>query len=84
MPDKSGAFLNASKCFSQLNMNITRVSYNKSVDIHTLFIEAEGNEEQFQKADLQLKEIGYISDNNKQSNVILLEFRLEDKPGELV
>ena len=42
MPDHIGAFLKASECFSSLNINITRVSYNKAVDSHTLFIDAEG------------------------------------------
>ena len=39
MPNHIGAFLKASKCFSELGINITRVSYNKAVDSHTLFIE---------------------------------------------
>lgn len=46
MPNHIGAFLKASKCFTKLNINITRVSYNKAVDSHTLFIDAEGTEEQ--------------------------------------
>ena len=29
MPDDIGAFLKASRCFSALGVNITRVSYNK-------------------------------------------------------
>ena len=41
MPNRIGAFLKASKCFSALGINITRVSYNKAVDSHTLFIDAE-------------------------------------------
>ena len=41
MPNHIGAFLKASKCFSALGINITRVSYNKAVDSHTLFIDAE-------------------------------------------
>ena len=45
MPDHIGAFLKASECFAQLGVNITRVSYNKAVDSHTLFIDAEGEEE---------------------------------------
>lgn len=51
MPNKIGAFLKASECFSALNINITRVSYNKAVDSHTLFIDVEGAEEQLAKAD---------------------------------
>ena len=42
MPDHVGAFLKASRCIAALGINITRVSYNKAVDMHTLFIEAEG------------------------------------------
>lgn len=41
MPDHIGSFLKASKCFSTLGINITSVSYNKAVDSHTLFIDAE-------------------------------------------
>jgi len=59
MPNHIGAFLKASKSFSALGINITRVSYNKAVDSHTLFIDAEGTEEQLKKADIELEKIGY-------------------------
>ena len=44
MPDHIGAFLKASEAISGLGVNITRVSYNKAVDSHTLFIEVDGDE----------------------------------------
>ena len=81
MPNHIGAFLKASKCFSELGINITRVSYNKAVDSHTLFIEVDGEETQFEKANEKLKEIGYLSDGDANNKVVLIEFRLEDKPG---
>lgn len=84
MPDEAGAFFKASKCFAEHNINITRVSYNKAVDIHTLFIEADGEEEQFIKADKELEKIGYISNASTHGNVIFTEFKLDDKPGELL
>lgn len=84
MPDKAGAFLKASKLFADLGINITRVSYNKAVDTHTLFIEADGDERLFEKVDIKLKELGYIATPKAKSNVILLEFKLDDKPGQLV
>ena len=34
MPNHIGAFLKASKCFASLGINITRVSYDKTVDSH--------------------------------------------------
>ena len=45
MPNHIGAFLKASKCFASLGINITRVSYDKAVDSHMLFLDVEGTEE---------------------------------------
>ena len=81
MPNHIGAFLKASRCFSALGINITRVSYNKAVDSHTLFIDAEGTEEQLQKADAALEQIGYLQSNVDKTSVVLLEFCLKDVPG---
>ncbi len=81
MPNHIGAFLKASKCFSSLGINITRVSYNKAVDSHTLFIDAEGTEEQLRKADAELEQIGYLQSNFNNTSVVLIEFYLEDVPG---
>ena len=50
MPNHIGAFLKASKCFSSLGINITRVSYNKAVDSHTLFIDVNGDKQMIEKA----------------------------------
>ena len=81
MPNHIGAFLKASKCFSALGINITRVSYNKAVDSHTLFIDAEGTEEQLKKADVELEKIGYLQSNASKTSVVLIEFCLADVPG---
>ena len=81
MPNHIGAFLKASKCFSELGMNITRVSYNKAVDSHTLFIEVDGEQSQFEKANEKLKAIGYLANGDTNTKIVLVEFRLEDKPG---
>ncbi len=81
MPDHIGAFLRASKCFSALGINITRVSYNKAVDSNTLFIDAEGTQEQLSKADVELEKIGYLQNNANKTSIVLIEFCLEDVPG---
>ncbi len=81
MPNHIGAFLKASKCFSSLGVNITRVSYNKAVDSHTLFIDAEGTSEQLKKADIELEKIGYLQSNVDKSSIVLIEFCLRDVPG---
>lgn len=81
MPNHIGAFLKASECFAALGVNITRVSYNKAVDSHTLFIDAEGSEEQLVKAGEELGKIGYLQTDRNENSIMLLEFMLEDKPG---
>ncbi len=81
MPNHIGAFLKASKCFASIGINITRVSYNKAVDSHTLFIDAEGTEEQLRRADMELAAIGYLQNSKSDTSVVLLEFRLLDVPG---
>lgn len=81
MPNHIGAFLKASKCFATLSINITRVSYDKSVDSHMLFLDVEGTEEQIKKADAELEKIGYLQNNVGNSSIVLIEFCLRDEPG---
>ena len=81
MPNHIGAFLKASQCLASLGINITRVSYDKSVDSHMLFLDVEGTEEQIQKADAELEQIGYLQNNAGDSSVVLIEFCLRDVPG---
>lgn len=81
MPDHIGAFLRASRAFAELGINITRVSYNKAVDSHTLFIDVQGSEESLKAADKRLDEIGYLHKTADESNIVLIEFKLRDEPG---
>jgi prephenate dehydratase len=81
MPNHIGSFLKASKCFAALGINITRVSYDKSVDSHMLFLDVEGTEEQIRKADAELEKIGYLRSNSADSSIVLIEFCLADIPG---
>ncbi|MBO7377987.1 MAG: Zn-dependent hydrolase, partial [Clostridia bacterium] len=81
MPNHIGAFLKASECFAELGVNITRVSYNKAIDSHTLFIDVEGDEENLKKADALLYKLGYLPTSERKESVVLLEFTLADHPG---
>ena len=81
MPNHIGAFLKASECFAGLGINITRVSYNKAIDSHTLFIDAEGDEEKLKLADEMLTKIGYLQGPDNDKSIVLLEFMLKDIPG---
>lgn len=83
VPDHVGAFLEAGRCFAALQMNITRVSYNKAVDSNMLFIDAEGTAEQHEEAGRLLEACGYLQEKQEKS-VVLLEFKIPDEPGRVV
>ncbi len=84
MEDRAGAFLGADRCITALGLNITRVSYNKAVDAHMLFIEVEGEEAALALAETELAKLGYLPNSMQRGSVILLEFRLKDRPGALL
>ena len=81
MPNHIGAFLKASECFAALGINITRVSYDKAVDSHMLFLDVEGTQAQIREADAQLEKIGYLHNKASDSSIVLIEFTLKDVPG---
>ncbi|MDE7220976.1 MAG: Zn-dependent hydrolase [Oscillospiraceae bacterium] len=81
MPDQAGAFLRASRLIAELGLNITRVSYNKAIDAHTLFIEVEGSRSGLEQATVRLAEIGCLQSDMGGGSVVLTEFRLRDVPG---
>ncbi len=81
MPDEAGAFLKASRIAREQNCNIVRVSYNKTVDLHTLFIDAVGSEADLNSMESRLYEIGYRFDGKPSAQVLLVEFLIENRPG---
>ena len=62
----------------RIGVNITRVSYNKAINAHTLFIDVDGTPEQLAQADEQLTEIGYLQTDVNDKNIVLLKFQLRD------
>lgn len=67
MPDKAGAFLEAAKVFSSLGLNITRVSYNKAVDTHMLFVEVCGESGAMNKAESELYGMGFLGHDGRRT-----------------
>lgn len=81
MPDKAGAFLYASKIIAALGGNIVRVSYNKAVDPHMLFLDIVAPEDKLLEIEKSLLDIGYIKDKITEVRVIEVEVKIPDKPG---
>lgn len=77
MPDRAGAFLAASRVIRQNGGRLARVSYNKAVDVHTLFIEVEADAPQLSQIEKGLTALGYLAPEPARQ-VLLLELTLSD------
>lgn len=81
MPDKTGAFLTASKIIAKHGGNIVRVSYNKAVDLHTLFIDVEATDAALSEIAAALESVGYLNPKIPEVNVVVVEIKIPDQPG---
>lgn len=84
MPDKSGAFLAASRIIQACGGNITRASYNKAVDVHALFVDVDAPEDAQREIERQLTLAGFLSKAVAHAKVVLMECELPDRPGTLL
>lgn len=83
LPDKSGAFLQASRIILAHGGNMVRASYNKAVDAHTLFLDVEGDDDALLAIENELNAAGFLQ-NDSQVKVVLLEVELPDQPGAVI
>ncbi len=81
MPDKSGMFLRASRIIAKQGGNITRVSYNRAVDPHMLFIDVCAGEEDLALIEKGLSDIGYIRKKIAETRIIEVAVKIPDIPG---
>lgn len=81
MPDKAGAFLRASSIIAGLGGNIVRVSYNKAVDLHMLFIDIDAPDDRLREIETCLLDIGYINKKIAEIRVIEVVIKIPDRPG---
>ena len=83
-PDKSGAFKKSCEIIHKYKANISRVSYNKAVDLHTLFIDVEGKEDDLDGIEAELRAIGYLNNEISEISVISVKVRIPDRSGKLL
>lgn len=83
MPDKPGAFMQASKSIMEHHGNIVRVSYNKAVDTKMLFVEVRATEDDLNAITEELAALGYLQNEIGNPQIILINIRITDRPGGL-
>ncbi len=83
MADRAGAFLEASRIIGNLGGNICRINYNKAVDMHILFLDVDAHPEIHADIFAQLNQMGYLSPERLEQQIIVMEMKMSDAPGEL-
>ncbi len=81
LEDRSGHLLEVSRIISSHNANITRLSYNKVVDQHAVFIEVYGREEDIDRLSGELEEKNYMLQRQSEEVDVLLTLQIIDIPG---
>ena len=76
LPNRIGALLEVARELAPRGVNITRVSYNKLVDTHMLFLEAQGTPKQLEQAEVAIESLGFLQRWSQESDVLLFEFCL--------
>ena len=84
LPEQTGAFLRACRMIWNTGASITRVSYNKAVDTHTLFLDARGTEAQLSAIADALRGAGYLLECTGNIRVMLMDFALENRAGSML
>jgi len=80
LPDKTGAFLEASRIILAHGGNMTRASYNKAVDAHTLFLDVEAEEHGLDAIEAELTRAGFLQ-TAAYVKIVLAEIGVPDAPG---
>lgn len=83
MPDQCGAFLAASRIIERHQGNIVRVSYNKAVDAHALFLDVEAEDAVLSAIEGELNQAGFLK-SVPHAKIILAQFDVPDHPGAIV
>lgn len=81
LEDRSGHLLEVSRIISSHNANITRLSYNKVVDQHAVFIEVYASDEDIDNLSRELEEKNYMLQQQSEEVDVLLTLQIIDIPG---
>ncbi|MBR2836100.1 MAG: MBL fold metallo-hydrolase [Coriobacteriales bacterium] len=83
-PDRAGVLLECCRHLADIGVNITRLSFNRVVDAHALFLEADGTSDQLEQAETILGDLGYLTAWPSDEGIVLFEFTIPDVPGSAV
>ncbi|MDO5824781.1 MAG: hypothetical protein Q4Q22_00185 [Methanosphaera sp.] len=81
LEDRSGHLLEVSEIISSHNANITRLSYNKIVDQHAVFVEVYADEENIANLSKELEDNNLLLKQTSPEVDVLVTLQILDIPG---
>lgn len=81
LEDRSGHLLEVSEIISSHNANITRLSYNKVVDQHAVFVEVYADNDDIEALKNELEEKKYLLEQGSEEVDVLITLQIIDIPG---
>ncbi len=81
LSDRRGSLLEAERPFARRGVRVVRASFNKVVDVHTLFLEVEGPQAAIEAAGAELAEMRLLPGQHDVGRVRLVEARVGTDPG---
>ncbi|MDD4222790.1 MAG: ACT domain-containing protein, partial [Candidatus Methanomethylophilus sp.] len=82
-PDRPGTLRRAAVAVAAHHGNIVRLSYNKAVDVRTVFLDVEAEPADLQALSGELADMGYLASERPASVVVTVSLSMADRPGEL-
>jgi len=83
-PDRPGTLRRAAVAVAAHHGNIVRLSYNKAVDVRTVFLDVEAEPADLQALSGELADMGYLASERPASVVVTVSLSMADRPGELL
>ena len=81
LEDRSGHLLEVSNIISSHNANITRLSYNKVVDQHAVFVEVYADEDDIEELSKELERKNVLLEQGSEEVDVLITLQIIDIPG---
>ena len=78
LPDRQGTLREAMRIFSQHGVSVLRVSYNRLVDVHALFVDVWGSTSAIANAENELRAWRFLPEQRPIGQVYLLELATDD------
>ncbi len=83
LPERPGAFLQASRIILHHGGNMSRASYNQAVDAHMLFLDVEADDAALDAIEAELNAAGFLR-TESAVKVLLIEAEVADRPGAVI